>query len=143
MNSMPISKGAKLGEVGFTLIELMITVAIIGILAAITYPSYTAFVIRSDRAEALIELSKLANLQEQYFIDHRAYTDSINLLGVGTTKKYTTQTGDYEIASEVGESLITFTLTATAKKNQINDTGCTEITITDTGLKQPIICWDK
>lgn len=58
-------------ELGFTLMELLITVAIIGILASVAYPSYTDFVVRSNRSEAQRELMRFANLQEQVFVDRR------------------------------------------------------------------------
>ncbi len=126
---------------GFTLVELMITVAIVGILASIAYPSYTAHIIRSDRAEAVSELLRIANLQEQFFVDNRQYTANINQLGIGSGAAYTTLTGNYVITSALNGN--TFTLTATAKLNQMKDTGCTALTITDTGSKLPKICWDK
>lgn len=135
------SKTKILPSFGFTLVELMITVAIVGILASIAYPSYTAHIIRSDRAEAVSELLRLANLQEQFFVDNRQYTANINQLGVGSGASYTTLTGNYVITSALNGN--TFTLTATAKLNQTKDTGCTALTITDTGSKLPKICWDK
>ena len=67
----PSMTAIKNNALGFTLIEVMITVAIIGILASVAYPSYVDFVTRSNRVEALQELTRFANLQEQYFIDHR------------------------------------------------------------------------
>ena len=126
---------------GFTLIELMITVAIIGILATVAYPSYTGFVARSNRAEAPRELVRLANLQEQLFVDSRAYTADISDLGVGSTAIYVTPSKHYEISSTVVGS--TFTLTADAQGIQAtNDTDCKKIEITDTGKKTPAICWE-
>lgn len=58
---------------GFTLIELMIAVAIIGILAAVAYPSYTAYVRRGKVAAALGELSAVRVKLEQYYQDNRKY----------------------------------------------------------------------
>jgi type IV pilus assembly protein PilE len=126
---------------GFTLIELMITVAIVSILATVAYPSYNDFVIRSNRAEAPRELVRLANLQEQLFVDSRAYTTNISDLGVGSTAIYETPSHNYKISSSVVDN--TFTLTADAQGTQkTKDTDCIKIEITDTGKKTPISCWE-
>jgi type IV pilus assembly protein PilE len=127
---------------GFTLIELLITVAIMGILTTIAYPSYNDFVVRSNRSEAPRELVRLANLQEQLFVDTRAYTTNISDLGVGTTSQWKTPNGHYTISSTVVGS--SFTLTATAYGAQAtNDSDCALITLTDTGSKNPSICWER
>jgi type IV pilus assembly protein PilE len=59
---------------GFTLIELMIVVVVIGILGAVAYPSYVEYVMRSKLAEARAELSTMRVRLEQYFQDKRTYT---------------------------------------------------------------------
>ncbi len=129
---------------GFTLIEVMIVVAIIGILAAVVYPSYSDFVIRANRSEAPQELVRLANLQEQLFVDSRAYTNDISQLGVGAGVTFTTESGNYVISSAVPVNGNSFTLTATAQGEQATrDVTCINITLTDTGAKAPAICWEE
>ncbi|QBG37735.1 type IV pilin protein [Litorilituus sediminis] len=129
---------------GFTLVEVMIVVAIISILATIAYPSYVDHVIRSNRAEALIELTRVANLQEQFFVDNNRYTDDLNELGLGGVA-YETQSANYSIASVIANNATQFTLTATAQHRQTQDTGCTAITLTHTGQKDPLqaSCWER
>jgi type IV pilus assembly protein PilE len=58
---------------GFTLIEVMITVAIVAIVAAIAYPSYQEYVRRGNRAEARATMMDLAQMQERYFSSNNAY----------------------------------------------------------------------
>ena len=127
---------------GFTLIEVMIVVAIIGILASLVYPSYTDFVVRSNRAEAPQQLVRLANLQEQLFVDSRFYTNDLSKLGVSNTTTLETESKNYIISSVVNGS--TFTLKATAQGVQATrDAACKEITLTETGAKAPALCWEK
>jgi len=130
---------------GFTLIEVMIVVAIVGILATIAYPSYVDHVTRSNRAEALRELTHIANLQEQFFVDTRNYTGDLSQLGLGSGTTFTTESQNYVIAvSNFDVNTATFTLRATAKGVQAsNDSACLTIDITDTGNKVPVACWEQ
>lgn len=126
---------------GFTLIELLITVAIIGILASVAYPSYTEFVLRSNRSEGQRELMRLANLQEQVFVDTRSYASNMKGLGM-STDEYTTESGNYLISVVAGATATTFTLQAVAKKSQVKDTDCTTLKVDYLGAKTPKECWE-
>lgn len=129
-------------QFGFTLMELMITVAIVGILAAIAYPSYTSFITRSNRSEGQGELLRFANLQEQYFVDYRTYGTDLTDLGRTTTTTLT-ESGNYTISVANGANAVGFTLNATAQGSQAtNDSSCTPLTIDQVGVKGPPGCWD-
>ena len=82
-----------LKENGFTLIELMITVAIIAILAAIVLPSYTDYIKRSKITEAVSTLAGMRVKMEQHYQDNRSYTTACGLGGIapapGPTANFT------------------------------------------------------
>ena len=125
---------------GFSLIELMVVVIIVGILAAIALPSYQNYVIRGARSAAEADLLDLASLQEKIYLNSNAYTASVTAAydgnastgGLGRASGQTTN-GKYALAlSGVGQ---TFKLTATpvAGTSQVGD-GC--LTIEENGLRQ-------
>lgn len=70
---------------GFTLLEVMMVVAIVGILAAIALPSYNSYVKRTNRSQAKQFLEDIANHQEQYRLDRRSYTTTLGSGGLGMT----------------------------------------------------------
>lgn len=124
---------------GFTLLELMIAVVIVAILAAVAYPSYQSYVGRAYRAEAHSALHRLANLQEQYFLDQRQYAADLTLLGESNNPAVTAA-GRYQIAAAV--TAVGFTLTATALSSQASlDHGCPVLTLLANGVKTPLECW--
>ena len=78
---------------GFTLIELMIAVAVVAILAAIGYPSYTEHIRKSRRATAQAALMDLASRQQAYLLDRRAYAGFFGGLGERSEVRFIRQYG--------------------------------------------------
>lgn len=131
----------KLNVRGFTLIELMITVAVVGILAAVAYPSYTSYILRSKRSAAASFVMTVANKQEAAMTNKRQYfgvadgTDT-QWTAVGITvpnevKSYYTVTAVADNAAAPP----TYTITATPKGSQTADTGCGNLTLNQLGTK--------
>lgn len=111
---------------GFTLIEVMIVVAIIGILAAIAYPSYDEYVKRGNRTEGQAYLLDMAARQERYFSQNNEYADTVTKLGLSSN---VSETGKYTLTIGTNNG---YTLTAT---QQFNDTKCGNLTLNALGEK--------
>lgn len=129
---LPMSKFAR----GFTLIEVMITVAIIGILASIAYPSYTQYVVRANRSAAQAQMLDIANRQQQFLLADRAYKTTVTGYSLPSelSSKYTfvVTVG----AGTVPSYLITFT--PVAGSSQATDGA---LTLDNNGVKTPASKW--
>lgn len=91
-NSLNVSASGMTAKVhGFTLIEMMITVAILGILATIALPSYTEYVRKGERSQARTAIMELMTQQERYFTHYNTYA-ALTLGQTGT--EFKTWTGD-------------------------------------------------
>ena len=123
---------------GFTLIELMIAVAIVAILAMIAWPSYQQYVIRGNRAGAQAQMMDIANREQQYLLANRAYASKTQL-----------EAGGYALPSDLGRSysyditlgrgsMPTVTITFTAIGNQASDGN---LTLSSEGVKAPAGKW--
>ncbi len=123
---------------GFTLIEIMITVVIIGILASIALPSYTNYVIKANRSEGKAALVDAATRQEQFFLDNKTYTADMTDLGLDNNP-YITESKTYSVtaAASPGKTIATsYTLTAEPIGNvQSKDTQCDDLTLASNGTK--------
>lgn len=123
----------KQKQSGFTLIEMMIVVAIIGILAAIAYPSYDEYVKRGNRTEGQALLSDASARQERYFAQNNAYitTDgNIAKLGLKTGNK--SETNKYTLTVSKVDGDGGYTLTA---EQGFNDAKCGNLTLNALGKK--------
>ncbi|WP_180117276.1 MULTISPECIES: type IV pilin protein [unclassified Acinetobacter] len=120
---------------GFTLIELMIVVAIIAILAAIAYPSYNQYKIRTNRAEVQSEMMNTAQRLQSYYVIHHNYT-SATLDNSTTIKDYPTSNPVYSIT--LVPSGQTYTLTAEPKSSTVQ-AGNGSVILNSNGWK----CWTK
>lgn len=123
---------------GFTLIELMIVIAIIGILAAIAYPSYLDSVQKSRRADAQAAMLEIANFMERKFTENNKYN---NLSGTATITA-SGVTSDYYTFTIPTLTAAAFTLNAAPQGGQSSDS-CGTLTLTHTGVKGATItgCW--
>ncbi len=116
----------KKRSAGFTLIELMITVVIIGILGAIAFPSYVNYVTEAKRSDGQIALMNAAQNLERCFTENNAYNHA-NCVFAATSPE-----GHY--ATTIVRAATTFTLTATPQASQ-TDPLCANLSLTNTGIQ--------
>lgn len=135
---MRSTAAAQQRNTGFTLIELMITVAVVAILAAIAYPSYGAYLRTSRRAQAMQTLMNIASRQQQYLLDTRTYAGTLDTLQVTVEPSITSS---YSFTMAVGADTVpSFTVTAAPLGAQAADS-CGSVSLAHTGVKAPTACW--
>lgn len=120
-------------QLGITLIELMIVVAIIGILAGIAYPSYTKYVERSKRSEARAALMDAAARLERFYSDNNRYATANNTFPAAAGVVTTSENGHYTLTLNTTGSYQDFTITATPQT--FTDNTCGNLTLAANGTK--------
>jgi type IV pilus assembly protein PilE len=129
---------------GFTLIELMIVVAIIAILSAISWPAYLNYVKRGNRGEGRAHLLDTAAILERYYSDNNVYATADNAFAPAVNT--TTETGKYNITITTAGTYQTYTLIATPT---FVDLECANLSFTTDGTKGKTgtdtvkNCWGK
>jgi type IV pilus assembly protein PilE len=134
------------GQRGFTLIELMIVVAVITVLAMIAYPSYMDSVRKSRRADAITALNTIAQQQERWRANNTTYTTDLTAAGLGVANP-----AHYTLSVN-GTSATGYAATATAAGAQTSDAKCASLTLTlaggnlaytSTGTATAAQCWNR
>lgn len=122
---------------GFTLIEVMIVVVIIGIIAAIAYPSYLEQVMQTRRANAQADMLELASYMERFYSENYTYA------GAGANQPFnqSPQTGQPYYQLNLQNLTATgFGVQAIPQGSQANDS-CGTMTLNETGVGTPANCW--
>lgn len=117
---------------GFTLIELMITVAIVAILASVGYPSYLSHIRKGVRRSAQAQMLDIASREQQFLIANRSYVDYAGITGSGYALP-SELSAKYTPSIAVGTGTVpSFTITFTATSSQASDG---PLTFTSEGVK--------
>jgi type IV pilus assembly protein PilE len=124
--AQPASRRRRAG--GFTLIELMICVAVVGVLSSIAYPAFSSTMTSTRRGDALLALMKVQLLQERFRSEHPSYGE-LSQLGLGSTSP----SRHYEIAV-LDHSADGYAVHASAIGSQRQDADCRHLRLTVDGL---------
>lgn len=138
------SKGQKSSR-GFTLIEVLITVAIVGILAAIAVPNYSEYMKRGRRVDAVTFLLEVAGEQQRYFSEENRFASDMDDLGYGSNATFNTpEGGHYVVSITVPDPAVSYSITAAPITGGMQDgDDCGSFVITSSGGKTAggTDCW--
>ncbi len=119
---------------GFTLVELMVTIAIVAIIAVIALPSFRSQILKSHRTDAKVTLSETAQKLERCYTEFNSYLyNATTAPGCPRTSDLTGKSEYYNFTVTVAANGLTYTLKATAKGGQLDDKNCKIFTLKETG----------
>ena len=126
---------------GLSLIELLVVLAIVGLLLMVSWPAYQRYVLRSHRVEATTVLLTLANAQVQHHADYGVFSNDFSRMG-----HVSSNSSRYRFAMIVTDAGQAFELSATAIGLQAADTDCPRFTLNQFGQRnlhahQTVFCW--
>jgi type IV pilus assembly protein PilE len=141
------------GQFGFSLIELMVVVAIVAIISAFAYPSYQRYVIKAKRTVAQNALLQVADRQQQFFMDNKQFAADLTNLGFSANPYVVDEDGKSTVAGDAqavyslslsNVTATTWTATAAPLHGQLSrDTYCGSLSITQAGAKGKTGASDK
>jgi type IV pilus assembly protein PilE len=130
---------------GFSLLELVVALAIVATLAALAQPAYRRLLLRAQRTEAAAALMQIAAMQERYHLQHQAYTTALEAAPpAGLGLQALSVDGRYALAVTAADAG-GFVAVATARGSQADDVMCTSFTIDESGTKSSSgpDCWPR
>ena len=125
---------------GFTLLEIVVTIAILAILTIVALPSYLNYLTESRRSEAYTVMLALAQAEEQWFTNNNTYTGNVNSLTplIPAIIANNVNQGNYTFTIPVANATaFTIQADAVAGGPQAGDAGCTTMTLTSAGVQGP------
>ena len=139
---------------GFSLLELMVVVAIVAIISSIAYPSYMQYVVSTKRTTAASALLRVADRQQQFFMDNKSYTNDLTNLGFAANPLVLSDEGNSVAAGDADAvysislsnvTVTTYTATAAPLNGQLErDTECGSLVLDQALMKDSSAggdCW--
>ena len=136
-----LSRPARRRQTGVTLIELMVVIAIIGIVSAVALPAYNKHVLKSNRSNAQAILLETAQFMERYYTANNSYVNAAVLTAV-VPKGATGTAIKYNVSFSVTPTASAYTVQAVPANGQSGDS-CGTLTVSQTGAQTPTTagCW--
>ena len=116
-------------DAGLTTVELMLTLVVLAILAAVALPSFRGILLEARRSDAILALAQIQQAQERRRAEQPVYTGTLGSGGLDLPGR--SPSGHYQLATSVsaGSEATAYTATATARNGQLDDTPCTHLRV--------------